>query len=108
MALHTQQAPTMTPAELRAAREAKGWTQTHLGAVVGVNRRTVLRWETGDSPISPAMARWLRDELEAEKEGLSKCVCGHARYEHVDISLPDGGCRLCYPKCEAFEEGLSR
>ena len=72
MAVHTQQAPTMTPAELRAAREAKGWTQTHLGAVVGVNRRTVLRWETGDSPISPAMARWLRDELEAEKEGLSK------------------------------------
>jgi len=56
------QAPTMTPAELRAAREAKGWTQTHLGAVVGVHLRTVRRWETGESPISPAMARWLRAE----------------------------------------------
>lgn len=46
----------MTPAELRAAREALGLTQPELGERLGVHWTTVSRWENGRSAISGAVA----------------------------------------------------
>lgn len=40
----------MTPAEIiRSAREALAMSQTDLAREVGVNLRTVMRWESGES-----------------------------------------------------------
>ena len=37
----------MTGPEIRAAREAKGWTQLQLADAIGVAFETVCRWESG-------------------------------------------------------------
>ena len=37
----------MTADELKAARKELGWTQLHLVALIGVDKRSVSRWETG-------------------------------------------------------------
>lgn len=36
---------------IRAARQAKGWSQPDLAAKVKVARETVSRWETGAMPV---------------------------------------------------------
>lgn len=38
---------SLTPAIIRRARRRRGWSQQALAAWVGVDRRTVIRWETG-------------------------------------------------------------
>jgi DNA (cytosine-5)-methyltransferase 1 len=43
-----------TPAEIRAAREAAGLTQTQAGALIHNTLRAWQRWEAGDSPMHPA------------------------------------------------------
>ena len=43
-------------AAIRAAREAKGWTQPDLAAKIQVARETVSRWETGAKPV-PELSR---------------------------------------------------
>ena len=49
----------MTPADLRAVRQARGETQTELAAALGVDMRTIQRWEAGKSPIPVAVERLL-------------------------------------------------
>ena len=50
----------VTGPELRAAREALGWSQAVLAACLGVRQATVSRWETAELPIRPPMARLIR------------------------------------------------
>jgi transcriptional regulator with XRE-family HTH domain len=51
----------MTAAEvgdrIREARLAKGWTQAALGSRMGVNERTVQRWQSGRLPRPSTLAR---------------------------------------------------
>ena len=54
---------TMTPAELKSARDEMGLTQQRLADSTGHDIRTIQRWESGDSPIKPAMARLVRHWL---------------------------------------------
>jgi DNA-binding transcriptional regulator YiaG len=42
----------MTPAEVRAAREALGMTKEQLAAVMGCGLRAVQTWESGERNIS--------------------------------------------------------
>lgn len=50
----------MTPAQVRAAREALGLTQKQLAAVMGVRgNATVSEWEIGKRKIGPTAARLL-------------------------------------------------
>ena len=46
----------MTPQEFTAARKRLGLTQAKLADRLGVNPRTVRRWEAGDSRIPKAVA----------------------------------------------------
>jgi DNA-binding transcriptional regulator YiaG len=41
----------VTPAELRAAREALALTQKALGEILSVSENTIWRWEAGRMPI---------------------------------------------------------
>ncbi len=50
----------MKAADLRARREACGLTQDDLSAIVGVQTRTVNRWERGTSPVPEDVAELIR------------------------------------------------
>lgn len=39
----------MDGAQIKAAREARGWTQQQLATVVGVGHRTIGSWERGET-----------------------------------------------------------
>lgn len=45
------QVPVATPAGVRAALEALGWSQEELARQLGVTSNTVWRWVTGRTPI---------------------------------------------------------
>jgi transcriptional regulator with XRE-family HTH domain len=54
----------VTPADLRAAREALGLTQKELGQRLSVAENTIHRWERGTMPIEhPLMLRLALDRL---------------------------------------------
>lgn len=38
---------------IAGARVSKGWNQDELAERMGVSRSTVVKWETGKSPMSP-------------------------------------------------------
>ena len=46
----------MTPAALKSARRAMGLSARGMAEAVGVNPRTVRRWERGDSRIPAAVS----------------------------------------------------
>ncbi len=54
----------MTPEEVRTARRSLGLTWKQLGERLGVNWRTVARWERGESPVSPTAQRLMAEWLE--------------------------------------------
>jgi DNA-binding XRE family transcriptional regulator len=54
-------------AEIRELRRALGVTQTELGALLGVTKLSVLRWERGELP--PALPLLLEAALEANRRG---------------------------------------
>lgn len=55
---------SMDAAEIRAAREARGWTPAELGEAVGVCERTIYRWEKAEriptKPYQTALASVLK------------------------------------------------
>jgi len=59
---------TITPEQVRAARQLLGWSCAKLAGRVGVSEKTIMAFEAGDpwaprsSPISP---RWIRARLES-------------------------------------------
>lgn len=55
----------MTPANLRATRKRLGLSAEALGALLGVHRETVYRWELGTRAMPSYLDRALRD-LERE------------------------------------------
>lgn len=69
----------MTPATLRTLREALSFTVEGLAQVLGVNRRTLVRWESVNSidPVPEDVARrvvelieWVEDTVEAALEAI--------------------------------------
>jgi transcriptional regulator with XRE-family HTH domain len=66
---------TMTPAELRARREALGLSQSQLGAMLWEKpqsgRVTVVSLESGKTPMSKRMAAWLNQELARLEAGCT-------------------------------------
>jgi putative transcriptional regulator len=55
---------------LRAARDAKGWTQAELAAAIGVSRKTINTVENGVFVPSTVVALKLADALDARVEDL--------------------------------------
>jgi transcriptional regulator with XRE-family HTH domain len=67
---------------VRKGREARGWTQTELGDMVGVNRRTVHLWEKGTfEPREEFMSR-LRELLGRPEAGIEEPLQGG---EWIDV-----------------------
>jgi transcriptional regulator with XRE-family HTH domain len=64
----------MTAAQFRAALEALDLSHARAGKVLGADRRTVLRWATGERAVPPQVQKLIRlmragrltaDEVEA-------------------------------------------
>ena len=62
---------TMTPAELKVARDKLELTQAALASLLGVHRIAVVRWETGVRKI-PSMLRLALKALEQERRNQLK------------------------------------
>ena len=58
----------MKPETLKTWRQAEGWSQEKLGDFLGVDRKTVNRWERGRHPIS-ATAKKLLERVMEEAQG---------------------------------------
>lgn len=56
-----------TPAEVRAAREAAGLSQTAAGELLHTTCRTWQQWESGDRRMHPAF--WELFRLKAQEAG---------------------------------------
>jgi transcriptional regulator with XRE-family HTH domain len=56
----------MTPEELRRIRKRLGLTQEKLATKLHVDRRTILRWENGEVPISEKIEAWIKSVLLRE------------------------------------------
>lgn len=54
----------MTPADFRQARKSLGLTQGQLAKLMGVDIRTVQKWEGGERGIDPPAVRLLRAYLD--------------------------------------------
>ena len=48
-------APTPTPDALRAQRRRAGLTQSQAAKLLGVSRRSIAGWETGERPMPRAL-----------------------------------------------------
>lgn len=55
----------LQPVQCRMARAALGWSLNELAAAAGVNRKTVLRFEQGESTPRGANAEAIRRAFEA-------------------------------------------
>jgi tetratricopeptide (TPR) repeat protein/transcriptional regulator with XRE-family HTH domain len=55
---------------LRKAREARGWSQDQLAAEIGVELRTITRWETGETTPSANFRRKLRQLFNMDEVAL--------------------------------------
>jgi WD40 repeat protein/transcriptional regulator with XRE-family HTH domain len=56
--------------QLRRERQRRGWSQEDLAALIGSDKKTVQRWETGDGLPRPALLRKLCEVLEKSPEEL--------------------------------------
>ena len=63
----------ITPAELKARREALGYTTDDIAKVAGVNNRSPRAWESGREPV-PVRIRTILDALEAETDTIIATV----------------------------------
>lgn len=61
----TPKKPGMSAAAFRALVKSAGLSRSEAAAALGVNRRTVIRWATGDTPISARNAFFIRATLKA-------------------------------------------
>lgn len=62
-----QRKAAMTPAAFRKLLEDAGLSYTHAAGLLDVNRRTVIRWATGETPIDKRNAAYLRSVLSPKK-----------------------------------------
>ncbi len=58
----------MTAEQLKRLRQRAGLTQKALAALLGVARITVVRWETGQRPISRVTELAIRYVLERQRK----------------------------------------
>lgn len=63
----------ITPAELKARREALGYITDDIAKVAGVNNRSPRAWESGREPV-PVRIRTILDALEAETDTIIATV----------------------------------
>ena len=59
--------PLLTPGEVVAYRESKGWYQRHLAARTGYSTKSILHMEVGQTPVSFALSGMIRAMMEVDR-----------------------------------------
>lgn len=54
----------MKPVDMKRERKRKKLTQAQLARAVGVDKRTIIRWEQGDTAPRPIFKTLLREALQ--------------------------------------------
>jgi transcriptional regulator with XRE-family HTH domain len=80
---------SMTPAQLRMARAATGWTVRDLGARTGVHRNTITRLEGGAKGEARTLADIRRVFEAAGVEFLDDGAAPGVRYDAARSVSPD-------------------
>lgn len=94
---------TWTPEDLRAWREAMGWTQAQAAEALGVTRHSVQNWEAGRAPISKTVvlaAKRLSKEARMRGEHGPVQLIWHDGHLRPDLNEPRG--RVARLHIEAF------
>jgi transcriptional regulator with XRE-family HTH domain len=90
LAVSTDHRMTEEPApvgeRIRAAREAKGWSQAELAAGLGVTVTTISRWERGTSAPQRAALRALSRALDCSHDLLSTPPPPHRRRGSIEAA----------------------
>jgi transcriptional regulator with XRE-family HTH domain len=64
--------------EVRFLRKSLGWSAEHLSAMMGVDPKTLSRWENGRQKVGPVAERFLRmlvlQKLEEDAKGFADQV----------------------------------
>lgn len=80
----------ITPAELKARREALGYTTDDIAKVAGVNNRSPRAWESGREPV-PVRIRTILDALEAETNAVINdvraAIAAYQEQDHGDLAI---------------------
>lgn len=80
----------ITPAELKARREALGYTTDDIAKAAGVNNRSPRAWESGREPV-PVRIRTILDDLEAETGTIiatvSSAIADHQERNPGDLAI---------------------
>lgn len=80
----------ITPAELKARREALGYTTDDIAKAAGVNNRSPRAWESGREPV-PVRIRTILDDLEAETGTIiatvSSAIADHQEQDPGDLAI---------------------
>ena len=85
----------MTGAEMRVVREGLGLSGPQLALVMGVNDRTVRRWELGETPIP--------ESVRVEIEGYERSTAEQVAAVVADVMAVRGDAGLVtYPSDEEF------
>ena len=83
--LKSTKEPVTFGTELRLARESKGYTQSVAARVLGVRRRTVIRWELEATQPEPGDQRGIIETIRESREAPSARRIAYARrHHHID------------------------
>ncbi len=93
---------TLTPTELRTLREEDlNLTQEELAKLLNCNRRTVLRWENGETTPSTAtmlhLRQLVRESVQRAPDGLRP-----ADFTFIDLFAGIGGMRMGFDRVEDY------
>ena len=88
---------TLTPVEVRTYREQLDLTQEELATRLGRTRRTVLRWESGETRPSTATAMVLQQLVRESGRGHLNGL-GPGNFAFIDLFAGIGGMRLGFER----------
>lgn len=98
----------MTGDEIRAAREARGWTQQQLADAVEVGSRTIGNWERGETVPKNRLGmlrKVFAEPVSTNRQGADQVETDEFRFQRPE-GMSDEAWRLLLAQTHGYIEGL--